>query len=106
MKVLFWRSIDGQEKSSGFVLCTFLFYFRTVIQNRWIPVQSEIHCISGFRIPLEYGRFQWIPVESDWCKRTRSVVLVHTVLYLLRIFNFALILLISLDPTCTPTCSG
>jgi hypothetical protein len=46
MNVLFWRSIDGQAKSSGFVLSTFLFSFRTAIQNR---VDS-----SGIRNPLYF----------------------------------------------------
>jgi hypothetical protein len=44
--LMFWRSIDGQEKSSGFVLCTLLFSFRTAIQNR---VDS-----SGIRNPLYF----------------------------------------------------
>jgi hypothetical protein len=44
--VLFWRSIDGQEKSSGFVLRTFLFSFRTAKQNR---IDS-----SGIRNPLYF----------------------------------------------------
>jgi hypothetical protein len=44
---MFWRWIDGQEKSiAGFVFCIALFSFRTAIQNR---VDS-----SGIRNPLYF----------------------------------------------------
>jgi hypothetical protein len=74
-----------------FVFFSFLFGRRYIIE--WIPpVESGIHCIlfcggeqeksSGFRIPLEYCPFQWIPVESDWCERTLSVTFVSPRPYL------------------------
>jgi hypothetical protein len=79
MNVMFWRLMDGQEKSSGFVLCplSFALFFSDgeteSSEFQWNPESSVfLFCggkqekSSGFRIPLEYGRFQsWIPVESE-----------------------------------------
>jgi hypothetical protein len=70
--VLFWRSIDGQEKSSGFVLCTFLFYFRTAIQNRVDSsgIRNSLYFYfveANKKNPADSG-FHWnipIPVDSS-----------------------------------------
>jgi hypothetical protein len=66
-----WRSIDGQEKSSGFVLCTVLcsFLFGRRYRIEWIPVESGIHCILLFcggeqENPADSG-FHWNMADSS-----------------------------------------
>jgi hypothetical protein len=79
MNVLFWRSIDGQKKSSGFVLCNFLFSFWTAIQNRvdssgiWNPLyfyfveaNKKNPADSGIHWNMaDSSGFQWNRIDAN-----------------------------------------